>query len=137
MGKYKIHLAGESFGKRQNHISNAWEGQKVFLVREPGNKYDKNAVLATLENGNDLGYIGKDNSEWIAEIIDGGRPIEAKIKVIIGGYGNKKSLGVILEIFTGEDAGKVVFSKSKPSAARGGVWVGLILLSIFLVWNFF
>lgn len=134
MGVYNIHLAGESFGNRQNHISGAWEGQKVFLVREPKNKFDKYAVLITLSDGRDLGYIGKDNSEWVAEIIDNERPIEAKIKGIIGGYEDKESLGIILEIYTGVDTEGFVSVEKKPSALRGGVWFFSILLLVALGW---
>ena len=108
MGVYSISVVGESFDDRQRTISKCRAGAKAFLVREPENKYDENAIAVYTEVGifksrKQIGYIGRDNAEWMAEIIDGDGDIQATIEKIIGGEEDKPSLGVILKIRTADD----------------------------------
>ncbi len=139
MGIYKIHLAGESFGNRQNNILTCWEGQEVILKREPKNRYDSSAIRVLVGDKIDLGYIGRDNAEWLAEIIDGGRPVSAKIKAIIGGHGRKKNVGIILDVYTGKSAADIVFSKGpvKPKPSNKSSARPIPAVSWFILAGFF
>ena len=60
-------------------------GQKLMLVREPNNKWDKNAVAICLTTGERLGYISRDIAERLSEDLDRGVKMEAEISELTGG----------------------------------------------------
>ena len=106
MGVYTIHVVGESFENRQDEIRLCGAGDTVQLKREPDNTYDDLAVNVLSSSGRSIGYIGRDNNEFIARIIDRGGNISATIERIIGAEGDKRDLGVVLEVCTGADANR-------------------------------
>ena len=63
---------------RQSILAQLNTESAVFLDREPGNKFDKNAVKVVTLLGQ-VGYIGKDYASIIAEMMDSGRKFRAKI----------------------------------------------------------
>lgn len=106
MGIYTITIKGESYTnsngtKRQDILHECQPGESIILVREPRNKYDKNAVAVYRDKGHQqLGYTSRKDAEWIARIIDDGGKLEAKINKIIGGEGDKPNLGVLVDVNT-------------------------------------
>lgn len=78
------------------------EGDALALVREPDNEFDYNAI-AVYHIGGDgkafqLGYIGAELAEEMAERLDDGAPVTARITDITGGKPGKPTLGVNIEI---------------------------------------
>ena len=60
----------------------AWEllkdlkkGEKVSLLREPDNRFDKKAIMAIDEDGRKLGYIPRNQNEVLASLMDAGKVI--------------------------------------------------------------
>lgn len=49
----------------------------LYLVREPDNQYDKNAILVTAEDGYVLGYIPKRQNKLLAQLMDEGNRLYA------------------------------------------------------------
>lgn len=98
MGTYTLNVVGESY--RQDAIRRCREGHRVVLKREPENPHDANAVAVLRENGEQIGYLSRDNAEWVAEVMDKGKQVEAKIKRITGGTRDKPSRGVVIEVDT-------------------------------------
>jgi hypothetical protein len=54
------------------------QGDRLTLVREPGNAYDVNAVRLEW-NGRMLGYVPKRDNADLARQMDHGAPVEARI----------------------------------------------------------
>lgn len=55
----------------------------AFLVREPDNRYSRNATLVRLANGLDIGYVPESDAVHLAPILDGGALQAAAIKKIL------------------------------------------------------
>ena len=53
-------------------------GDLLVLVREPGNPHDGNAVRVEW-NGNKLGYVPRRENRAVAQHMDGGGDIEARV----------------------------------------------------------
>ena len=72
----------------------------AVLKREKDNPYGRSAVKVLVAD-HAIGYIGKHNG-WIAELIDKGVPLSARVWKIKGRGSDHR--GVVLEIKKGEDA---------------------------------
>ena len=117
MGTYTLSIVGESH--YQGAIWHCRKGDRVILQREPENPHDENAVAVLREDGEQIGYLSRDNAEWVAERMDKGRQVEAKIKLLIGGTKDKPTRGVVIEVDTTPP------KTEKPQAETGGFWKGL------------
>ena len=101
MGVYTLNIVGVP--DRQEEIGGCCEGENLILKREPKNRYDANAVAVLRENGNQIGYLSRDDAEWVARIMDDGDEVEARIKWITGGTAEKPSYGMVVDINTGAE----------------------------------
>lgn len=97
-------IAGVTFENRQNYVKKLRVGEKVKLIREPNNKYDKNAVAVYNLNNNQLGYIPKELAKSISDKMSAEEIPNAIVKYIAGGNG--LNYGATLEI---------TFTKYTPS----------------------
>ena len=110
MGVYTLNIVGESY--RQEEIKRCQEGESLILKRQPKNKYDSNAVAVLREkNHKQIGYLSRDNADWVARIMDDGDEVRAWIKRITGGEIDKPSYGVIIDIDTTPGSG---WEENKP-----------------------
>lgn len=75
------------------------EGDLLFLVREPDNQYDTNAVLVTTDDGYVLGYIPRDKNSFPAEMMDSGRKLYAILSDL---YLSQSRL--LIDVFLSESA---------------------------------
>jgi hypothetical protein len=73
-----VTFVNEDGTSRQDIIGRLDEHAVIFLVREPENKFDKNAVKVVTLFGQ-VGYIGRDYAEILAEMMDGGRKFSATV----------------------------------------------------------
>lgn len=145
MGRYTIHVVGESFRNsdgtdRQSEIGRCRVSEPVTLEREPDNPYDVNCVKVISMRGVQIGNIGRDNAEWIAERMDRGGSIAATIDQI--GTAANGQLGVILTLSTDdapEPANATSAATAVPSStpAKGGcgkwVLIGAAVLIVLIV----
>ena len=60
-------------------------GGHVFLVREPANPYDRNAIEVRLQNGMQIGYVPREDAAYLAPGFDQGDKHEARITKILNG----------------------------------------------------
>jgi hypothetical protein len=67
-------LAGVTLGSRQHYIKKyARHAQKWWLIREPDNKFDPNAIRVCVSKWKaDVGYIPKDLAQELALVMDAG-----------------------------------------------------------------
>lgn len=84
----------------------------LILVREPHNRFDANAIavfVATskmfiFRSRQQIGYLkadttdGRDAPGELARHIDNGGTVLARVTEVTGGYANKKTLGVNIQI---------------------------------------
>lgn len=55
-------------------------GEEVYLVREPLNPHDSNAVAVWNQNRRELGYLKREVGVWFAPILDKGRKFQCFVK---------------------------------------------------------
>jgi hypothetical protein len=58
-------------------------GDTVLLEREPGNVEDDHAILVLNEDGEELGYVPRDDARRMAPLLDAGARAEATIKKLL------------------------------------------------------
>ncbi len=63
----------------------ASEGDTVFLVREPENAYDSNAIRVRLQNGRDIGFVPREYAAGLAPALDSGSKQHAYLTKILTG----------------------------------------------------
>lgn len=59
-------------GRDQVIADHARVGDRVYLVREPSNPYDRNAVKVLCSNGMQIGYIPREHASYLAPVLDAG-----------------------------------------------------------------
>lgn len=88
VGSFDFMIAGVSYDGRADRIRSRYSevgSAEVRFLRMPDNPYDKNAISIALNDGADLGYIPRDEAEWLAPQLDSGVRYEARIKRILDG----------------------------------------------------
>lgn len=90
-------VAGVTFENRQVLVSKVQQGEFIGLLREPDNKYDKNAIKVMNQHGMQLGYIPKDLARDLAKYMDLGISFNAVCKYPTGGS-DGLSYGLVIEI---------------------------------------
>ena len=84
---------------RQRVIKRCRTGERLELVRDRENRYDRNAVQVCRQNGQQLGLLSRELAEEIAPILDDGGIVEVEISDLTGGgWFSGKSRGVNLLI---------------------------------------
>ena len=83
----EVFAAGVTFASlcgpnRQDIINECVGGEAIKLVRQPSNPHDANAILLTLDDGRDIGFVPRDTAEDLAPQIDGGAKVSAEITYI-------------------------------------------------------
>ncbi len=76
---FYFHVHGTTQGDRQAAISRCVRREQLQFVREPENPYDKNAVRIRRLNGEDLGYVPRNNAAELAPKMDAGQQIRAEV----------------------------------------------------------
>lgn len=75
---YRTPLAGSQYYALEQSWSELRVGDRVQLVRDPGNRHDANAVRVEWR-GRPLGHLPRAHNQPIAEAMDAGRRIGARI----------------------------------------------------------
>lgn len=72
-----INRTGLSGIPRQTLLGNCRRGEPIYLVRQPDNPHDENAVLLYRADGADIGYLPAETAAEIAPRLDAGSPVTA------------------------------------------------------------
>ena len=96
----KLKVVGVTFTNkdgisRQSIIKELKENDKIFIRREPTNRYDTNAIMVLTEYGQ-VGYIGKDYSSILAPMMDAGAQFDVKVGDV-GFYKNNHYLSIVID----------------------------------------
>jgi hypothetical protein len=134
-------VAGVSFEGRQYVVARCSVGERLELVRDPNNRFDKGAVKVMRLNGEQLGFVPEhvsrgDDSSGLAFRMDRGEKYGCRIRDLTGG--GDKTLGVNIEITDGEDfeEPEMAAVTSAPHASGDPSWVlviGAVLLVVALI----
>lgn len=126
MGRYSVNLVGES--NYRDAIDILVVGERVTLLHDAGNKYDKRAVKAVDSEGSTIGYIERDS--WLQRVVvDERKEVYAEVEAITGGTKGKKSKGVVLLVATAEDAQELSqIAAKRPSRLASGQGTGCAIL---------
>ncbi|MFW6026674.1 MAG: HIRAN domain-containing protein, partial [Candidatus Woesearchaeota archaeon] len=107
-GITKLHtkVVGVTYENRQEYINLLSKNQILNLVRQPDNKYDKNAI-AVFDNDTQIGFIKKELAKKLAPLIDKEEKFQCKVACVTGQ--NKSNLGVniLIEKITFETNTKI------------------------------
>ena len=90
-------VVGVTFEGRQEVVARLRMGDKIWIQMQPYNAYDKNAIMVTRENGEQIGYI---NRHLAADIVHYfrvyGYPVQGKVSLLTGSRWDGYSLGVVI-----------------------------------------
>jgi len=73
------HIAGTSYIDDQSIFDELRAGDKLFLKREPDNRFDENAILVLDEKSRKLGYIPEKDNLVFARLMDAGKYLIARM----------------------------------------------------------
>ena len=94
-------VAGVTFEGRQRIVARCSVGERLVLIRDPENCFDKGAIKVVRSNGQQLGFVPahvsrSGDSSGLANRMDRGDQYECRIRSITGG--GWRNLGVNIEI---------------------------------------
>ena len=73
------YIAGTSYIDDQSIFDELKDGDKLFLKREPDNRFDENAILVLDEKGRKLGYIPEKDNLVFARLMDAGKYLTSRM----------------------------------------------------------
>jgi hypothetical protein len=81
-----IPVVGVTFDNRQDVVRQLSEGERLWLVRQPDNAYDHNAIQVQRENGEAIGFLARGLASSLAPYLDRlEEPLPAIVAYILGG----------------------------------------------------
>ena len=96
-------VVGVTFANRQAVVFLLTEKEKVFLIREPDNVFDGNAVKVVQRDHKQVGYVNRELSKILAPKMDRDRkPVKATVSRITVEYYPGYSLGVLIKFYMPE-----------------------------------
>jgi single-stranded-DNA-specific exonuclease len=88
-------VVGVSYDNRQAVVALLTQWEQIYLIREPDNAFDANAVKVQRWDHQQFGYLNRELAKILAPRMDRlGRPIKGTVIRLIGGYSSASSLGV-------------------------------------------
>jgi HIRAN domain len=91
--RYTFRVVGDHIGDRSDRIERIGLGDVVYLVREPTNPYDANAVLVIDSMRQQLGYLKREVASWFGPMLDRGYGCHCQA------YRKPSSGGLIVAVF--------------------------------------
>lgn len=100
-------IAGVTFEGRQRIVARCSVGERLTLIRDPGNAFDAGAIKVVRSNGEQVGFIPSHvsrngDSSGLSFRMDRGDQYFCRIKDLTGG-GRGRSLGVNIEVRDTDD----------------------------------
>ena len=91
-------VVGVSYDNRQTVVALLTQWEQVFLIREPDNAFDANAIKIQRWDRQQIGYINRELAKILAPKMDRiGKPVKATVTALTGGYFPGSSLGVVVK----------------------------------------
>ncbi len=92
-------VAGTAQIKDRTVYDDMRENDRLFLLREPENRFDENAILVFDEKKRKLGYIPEKDNLVFARLMDAGKHLTAKVGCIYpdGIFRRRISIRIYLE----------------------------------------
>lgn len=76
-------IAGITFDNRQIAARNCYKGMRLYLRREPHNRYDANAIAVCADCGlTQLGYIPRNTAETLAPMMDRNQKLNCYVEQV-------------------------------------------------------
>lgn len=76
-----------SYEGRQVIVVQLKVGEEIYLVRDPHNPYDQNAIKVLTRNGRQVGFLNRNIAAVLAARLDHyGQPVKAIVSELTGGY---------------------------------------------------
>lgn len=91
--RFTFRVVGEFYENRYLDLNRLRVGDEVYLVREPRNEHDSNAVAVCNSEHKMLGYLKREVSSWFAPILDKGRSFRCEVKERL------PSGGIVIAVF--------------------------------------
>jgi DNA-directed RNA polymerase subunit RPC12/RpoP len=91
--RFAFRVVGEFYENRYLDLNRLRVGDEVYLVREPRNEHDSNAVAVCNSEHKVLGYLKREVSSWFAPILDKGRSFRCEVKERL------PSGGIVISVF--------------------------------------
>lgn len=92
-------VVGVSYGNRQQVIASLNKGEAVYLVRDPENNHDTNAVEIVCKDQQQIGFLNRDMAALIAPVLDGCEGVlRASVVALTGGYDAFSFRGVLIRL---------------------------------------
>jgi single-stranded-DNA-specific exonuclease len=96
-------VVGVTFENRQAVVALLTEREQVFLIREPDNAFDSNAVKVQRWDHQQFGYLNRELAKVLAPRMDRyGRFIKGTVSRLTGGNYPGSSLGVLIRFYLPE-----------------------------------
>jgi single-stranded-DNA-specific exonuclease len=96
-------VAGVTFENRQAVVALLTEREQVYLIREPENAFDPNAIKCVRWDHQQFGYLNRDLAKILAPRMDRyKRPVKAFVTAITGGWYPGSSFGVLIKFYLPE-----------------------------------
>mgnify|MGYP001082272725 CR=1 FL=1 len=90
-------VVGVSYEGRQNVVAQLTKGETIFLVRDPDNIYDTNAIKVMRGTGEYFGFVNRDLAVSIAPILDQREGVlRAYVVAVTGGYDQFSKRGALI-----------------------------------------
>jgi uncharacterized tellurite resistance protein B-like protein len=143
IGHWDFMVAGARYEGRPALIErHARTGAPVYLVRDPGNRYSRNAVEVRTSSGHQIGFVPEEDAADVAPLLDAGHPYIAQIKKIL--TGGRYPIPVVVADLYRKDAAvpSLVDPRANVPRAHGGAASGagvnlakvaVIVIAVFLV----
>ena len=88
---------GVTYSGRQEVLARLRRGDRVWLDREPTNRYDRNAITVCRENGEQIGYINRHLAARLNPLFKAyGYPVKGRVTLLTGGGYDGYSLGCLI-----------------------------------------
>ncbi|SER41389.1 single-stranded-DNA-specific exonuclease RecJ [Parafannyhessea umbonata] len=95
--RFMTKVVGVSFEGRQAVVESLSEGDELGVERDADNEADPNAVRVCA-SGAQIGYLRRQIAASLAPAMDAGVAYQARVVEVTGGEGDKRSLGVNIEV---------------------------------------
>ena len=90
-------VVGVTFENRQEVVARLQMGDRVWLEREPFNRFDVNAIKVMRNNGEQIGYINRHLAQSLAPLMDKlHAPVRGKVYLLTGSSYENYTLGVVI-----------------------------------------
>nr|WP_269438296.1 single-stranded-DNA-specific exonuclease RecJ [Phosphitispora fastidiosa] len=90
-------IAGVTFGNRQEVAAHLVEGQRLYLVREPDNPHDANAIRVETVSGVQAGYLNARLARHFAPLLDRGERYDIYVSQVTGGEDRNYGVNIIIQ----------------------------------------